>query len=99
MFDMQEVKDVALYALGRPGALDTLHRISLCVVYDAPHIWADIASPRVCTRTQWLKEHGLQELPLPAVAAIVRPWEELPRDECPIERQKIASEIFAALES
>ncbi|TRM59759.1 hypothetical protein BD626DRAFT_408680 [Schizophyllum amplum] len=82
LFDMQEVKDVALYALGRPGALTDVHKISVCMLYDdIPRTWAETAFSRVCTRTKSLEEHEIEQLPLSAVSAIIHAREELLRDE------------------
>ncbi|TRM59699.1 hypothetical protein BD626DRAFT_572377 [Schizophyllum amplum] len=100
LFDMQEVKDVALYALGRPGALTDVHKISVCMLYDdIPRTWAETAFSRVCTRTKSLEEHEIEQLPLSAVSAIIHAREELLRDELrkaagamgmtPTARQKI----------
>lgn len=79
MFNMREVKEVALHALGRPGALTDVHKVALCMRYNVPRTWAETAFLALCTRKQAPTWHEMAEL-TPAVAdAIVQAREELLR--------------------
>ncbi|TRM63332.1 hypothetical protein BD626DRAFT_36876 [Schizophyllum amplum] len=71
MFDMHEVKVVALHALGRPGALADVHKIALYNEYGIARSWANSAFTRVCTRTDALTGDEIAELK-PATAAVLR---------------------------
>lgn len=79
MFDMSEVKEMALHALGRDGALADVHKVALCVEYGIKRTWAESAFSRVCVRPHTLTGDEVAELRPATVAGIIGAREEIIR--------------------
>ncbi|KAL1746934.1 hypothetical protein HDZ31DRAFT_33020 [Schizophyllum fasciatum] len=71
-FDMEDVKDVALYALGRPGSLSDARKLALCKRYHVDDEWAQQAYDRLCARKEPLTDEEIEELPKKTIGVIVR---------------------------
>ncbi|KAL1723242.1 hypothetical protein EV715DRAFT_269869 [Schizophyllum commune] len=71
-FVMEEVKAVALYALGRDDAIGSAHKLTLCSRYNVEKTWAQGAFESLCSRTTPLTDEEMEELPPKLAAAIAR---------------------------
>ncbi|KAI5892068.1 uncharacterized protein SCHCODRAFT_02503295 [Schizophyllum commune H4-8] len=77
MFDMEAVKQTAIYALSREGViLSNTRRVSLCIKYALPRTWARAAFQEICERTESLAAGEIEELGPIASAAVSRAREE-----------------------
>ncbi|KAL1753986.1 hypothetical protein FB107DRAFT_249795 [Schizophyllum commune] len=71
-FVMEEVKAVALYALGRDDAIGSAHKLTLCSRYNVEKTWAQCAFESLCSRTTPLTDEEMEELPPKVAAAVAR---------------------------
>ncbi|KAI5834562.1 hypothetical protein K523DRAFT_412296 [Schizophyllum commune Tattone D] len=76
-FVMDNVKAVALHALGRKGALGDAHKLALCVRYNIDKTWAKDAFKQICSRGQSLRDEELEILPPKMAGAVSRAREAL----------------------
>ncbi|KAL1700238.1 hypothetical protein EV121DRAFT_273211 [Schizophyllum commune] len=76
-FVMDEVKAVALHALGRRGALGDAHKLALCVRYNINKTWAESSFKQICSRGQSLRDEELEILPPKMAGAVSRAREAL----------------------
>ena len=81
MFDMEAVKQAAIYALSRDGVvLHNVRKVSLCVKYALPRAWARPAFQELCERPASLTAGEIEELGSTASAALSRAREEYIRE-------------------
>ncbi|KAI5892066.1 uncharacterized protein SCHCODRAFT_02667603 [Schizophyllum commune H4-8] len=71
-FVMEEVKAVALYALGHDSAIGSAHKLTLCSRYNVEKTWAQGAFQNLCSRSDPLSDDEMEELPPKVAAAVAR---------------------------
>ncbi|KAL1694300.1 hypothetical protein GGG16DRAFT_110342 [Schizophyllum commune] len=62
MFDMEKVKEVALYALKSSLAITDAHKVALCMRYNVGMDWAKDAIQRIISRSESLTDAEIEEL-------------------------------------
>ncbi|KAL1723240.1 hypothetical protein EV715DRAFT_191304 [Schizophyllum commune] len=91
MFDMEAVKQTAIYALSRDGiVLPNIRKVSLCVKYALPRTWARPAFQELCERPASLTADEIEELGSTASAALSRAREEYIRENIMASEVKLA---------
>ena len=91
MFDMEAVKQTAIYALSRDGVvLHNVRKVSLCVKYALPRAWARPAFQELCERPASLTAGEIEELGPTASAALSRAREEYIRENIVANEVKLA---------
>ena len=74
MFDMDEVAQVATYALDRCGTLSDMRKIALCVRHQIPREWALEALKNVCSRKEVISVEEAKEMGVVMMALVPASW-------------------------
>ncbi|KAL1720936.1 hypothetical protein EV715DRAFT_288858 [Schizophyllum commune] len=87
MFDMDEVAQVATYALDRCGTLSDMRKIALCVRHQIPRKWALEALKNVCSRAEVISVEEAKEMGVVMMALVAQARERFYRAGSRVRRR------------